>query len=110
MVIKNGPYGKFMACTGYPEVKHYKPILQKIGVACPKCGRDIVQRRSKKKRTFYGCSGYPDCDFTSNVRPVSNLCPQCRGLMVMSGKGAAKCTQCAFSTTLDNLKREAVKT
>ena len=110
MVIKSGRFGKFIACSDYPTCKTSKQILKKIGVACPKCGRDIVQRRSKKKRTFYGCSGYPDCDFTLNVRPISNPCPQCRGLMVMSGKTAAKCTQCAFSTTLDKLEGEAVKT
>jgi DNA topoisomerase-1 len=109
MVIKSGRFGKFIACTDYPKCKTTKQILKKIGVACPKCGRDIVQRRSKKKRTFYGCSGYPDCDFTSNVRPLSNHCPQCRSLMVMSGKDMAKCTQCAFSSPLDKLEREAVK-
>jgi DNA topoisomerase-1 len=110
MVIKSGRFGKFIACSDYPTCKTTKQILKKIGVACPKCGRDIVQRRSKKKRTFYGCSGYPDCDFVSNYRPISKLCPQCRSLMVMSGKDAAKCTQCSFSTTLDKLEGEAVKT
>jgi len=108
MVIKSGRFGKFIACTDYPKCKTTKQILKKIGVACPKCGRDIVQRRSKKKRTFYGCSGYPDCDFTSNVKPISNPCPQCRGLLAMSGKDAAKCTQCGFSSPLDKLEGEAV--
>jgi len=69
-----------------------------------------VQRRSKKKRNFYGCSRYPDCDFTSNTKPAANPCPQCRGLMVMSGKYMAKCTQCSFSASLDKLEGETVKT
>ena len=109
MVIKSGRFGKFVACTDYPKCKTTKQILKKIGVACPKCGRDIVQRRSKKKRNFYGCSGYPDCDFTSNVKPIQTLCPQCRGLMVMSGKNAAKCTKCGFSESIDKLEGVAVK-
>lgn len=109
MVVKSGRFGKFIACIDYPKCRTTKQILKKIGVACPKCGRDIVQRRSKKKRNFYGCSGYPDCDFTSNVKPIPNPCPQCRGLMVMSGKNAAKCTQCGFSESIDKLEGEAVK-
>jgi DNA topoisomerase-1 len=109
MVIKSGRFGKFIACTDYPKCKTTKQILKKIGVACPKCGRDIVQRRSKKKRTFYGCSGYPDCDFVSNSRPISKLCPQCRSLMVISGKDTTKCTKCEFSSPLDKLEGEAVK-
>jgi DNA topoisomerase-1 len=109
MVVKSGRFGKFIACTDYPKCKTTKQILNKIGVACPKCGRDIVQRKSKKKRTFYGCSGYPDCDFTSNVKPISHPCPQCRSLMVMKGKNAAKCTQCGLSESIDKLGVEAVK-
>ncbi|MFA5367906.1 MAG: type I DNA topoisomerase, partial [Dehalococcoidia bacterium] len=110
MVVKSGRFGKFIACTDYPKCRTTKQILKKIGVACPKCGRDIVQRRSKKKRNFYGCSGYPDCDFTSNVKPMQTPCPQCRGLMVMSGKNASKCTKCGFSESIDKLEGESVKT
>jgi len=110
MVFKSGRFGKFIACTDYPKCKTTKQILKKIGVTCPKCGHgDIVQRRSKKKRIFYGCSRYPDCDFTSNVKPISSHCPQCRGLMVMSGKNAAKCTQCGFSDSIEKLEGETVK-
>ncbi len=108
MVMKAGRFGKFIACSKYPECKTTKPILNKIGVQCPKCGKDIVERRSKKKRRFYGCSGYPDCDFTSNTKPIGQRCPQCKGLMVAKDKNAARCTQCSFSSPLDKLEQEAV--
>ncbi|MEA1959066.1 MAG: type I DNA topoisomerase [Chloroflexota bacterium] len=113
MVMKTGRFGKFIACANYPKCKTSKPVLNKIGVECPKCGQDIVERKSRKKRTFYGCSAYPDCDFTSNARPVAHPCPQCQGLMVMRGKDSVKCTQCAFITAIDNIdktEREAVTT
>ena len=109
MVIKLGRYGRFIACTGYPECKSTKPLLVKIGVKCPKCGGDLVQRQTKKRRTFYGCAGYPDCDFATNSRPLPQLCPQCGGLMVMRGKRMAKCLKCEFSTSMANLEREAVE-
>jgi DNA topoisomerase-1 len=109
MVIKLGRYGRFIACTGYPECKNTKPLLVKIGVKCPKCGGDLVQRQTKKRRTFYGCANYPDCDFATNSRPLPQPCPQCSGLMVMRGKRMAKCLKCEFSTSMANLEREAVE-
>jgi DNA topoisomerase-1 len=109
LVIKLGRYGKFMACSGYPECKNTKPLLVKIGVTCPKCGGELVVRRSRKKRTFYGCSGYPDCDFTTSNRPISQPCPECGGLLVMRGKTMARCTKCEFSSRADGLEREAIK-
>ncbi len=109
MVIKVGRYGRFIACSGYPECKNTKPLLVKIGVACPKCGSELVVRQSRKKRTFYGCSGYPDCDFTSGGRPISQPCPECGGLLVMRGKTMARCTKCEFSSGADGLEREALK-
>ena len=69
MVVKYGPHGKFLACPGFPECRNTKPYLEKIGVKCPKCGKEIVLRRSSKGRTFYSCEGYPDCDFVSWKRP-----------------------------------------
>ena len=109
LVIKLGRYGKFMACSGYPECKNTKPLLVKIGVKCPKCGGELVVRRSRKKRTFYGCSGYPDCDFTTSNRPISQPCPECGELLVMRGKTGTRCTKCEFSGSLDELEREALK-
>lgn len=69
MVIKYGPHGKFLACPGFPECRNTKPYLEKIGVACPKCGKEVVLRRSSKGRKFYSCEGYPDCDFISWKKP-----------------------------------------
>jgi len=109
MVIKLGRYGRFIACTGYPECRNTKPLLVKIGVKCPKCGGDLVQRQTKKRRTFYGCANYPDCDFATNSRPLPQPCPQCSGLMVMRGKRMAKCLKCEFSISMANLEREAVE-
>ncbi len=69
MVVKYGPHGKFLACPGFPECRNTKPYLEKIGVKCPKCGKEVVLRRSSKGRKFYSCEGYPDCDFISWKRP-----------------------------------------
>ncbi len=83
MVIKMGRFGKFLACPGFPECSNAKPLLEKIGVPCPVCGDgEVVLRRSKKGRTFYGCSKYPDCDFVSWDRPTGKRCPNCGGIMV----------------------------
>ncbi len=83
MVIKHGRYGKFLACTGFPECKNTKPYLDKIGIECPKCeDGEIVKRKSKKGKTFYGCSNYPDCDFVSWDKPTEKKCPECGSMMV----------------------------
>ena len=97
MVIKTGRFGRFMACSDYPTCKNTKPIVKKIGVACPKCGGDLLERRGKGRgRIFYGCSRYPDCDFIEGRRPVAEPCPECGGLMVASGRDGARCTTCAW--------------
>lgn len=78
-VIKMGRYGKFLACSGFPDCRNTRPLLEKIGVTCPKCGQgDVVKRRSKKGRIFYGCSRYPDCDFVSWDKPTGEPCPECQ--------------------------------
>jgi len=83
MVIKHGRYGKFLACSGFPECKNTKPYLDKIGVDCPKCeDGEVVKRKSKKGKTFYGCSNYPDCDFVSWDKPTNKKCPKCGSMMV----------------------------
>ena len=86
MVVKYGPSGKFLGCPGFPECRNTMPYLEKIGVDCPKCGKDIVIRRTKKGRIFYGCEGYPECDFSSWQRPSKKKCPKCGGLMIEKGK------------------------
>lgn len=82
MIIKFGRYGKFLACPGYPECKNTKPLVQDIGVKCPKCNGDIVERKSKRGRKFYGCSNYPECDFVSWDKPLEKKCPDCDSLLV----------------------------
>ena len=82
MAIKEGRYGQFLACSGYPECKNTKPLLIKVGVKCPNCGKDLIQRRSKRGRIFYGCSGYPDCTLTFWNRPVDKKCPKCDSLLM----------------------------
>ncbi|MBF0980247.1 MAG: type I DNA topoisomerase [Clostridiales bacterium] len=82
MLKKNGRFGAFAACSGYPECKNTKPIVQKIGVSCPKCGKDIIQKKGKSGKIFYGCSGYPDCDQVFWNKPTDKKCPECSSLMV----------------------------
>ncbi len=82
MVLKTGRFGEFIACSGYPECKNTKAVVRSINVKCPKCGRDIVARKSKKGRVFYGCSGYPECDQSFWYKPVNKKCPKCGSLLV----------------------------
>lgn len=82
MVLKMGRFGEFIACSGYPECKNTKPIVKKIDVKCPECGKDIVMRKSRRGRVFYGCSGYPDCKVSFWNRPVDKKCPKCGSLLV----------------------------
>jgi DNA topoisomerase-1 len=98
MVIKYGPYGKFLACPGFPDCRNTKPYYEKIGVECPKCGKDIAIKMTKKGRRYYGCIGYPECDFMSWGRPVSKKCPRCGGYMVEKGnKLACAAEQCGYT-------------
>ncbi len=89
MVIKYGPHGKFLACPGFPDCRNTKPYYEKIGVACPKCGKDVVIKMTKKGRRYYGCIDYPECDFMSWGRPVDKKCPRCGGYMVEKGNKLA---------------------
>lgn len=82
MVVKHGRYGKFLACPGFPDCKNTRPFVEEIGVECPECKGDIVLRRTKKGRKFYGCSNYPECNFVSWEEPVKEKCPECGGLLV----------------------------
>lgn len=85
MVIKYGPHGKFLACPGFPECRNTMPYFEKIGVACPKCGADIVIRKTKKGRRYYGCINNPECDFMSWGKPTDKRCPECGGYMIEKG-------------------------
>ena len=86
MLIKNGRFGKFLACSGFPKCKNTKPFLDKIGISCPEegCSGEIIRKKTKKGRTFYGCSNYPKCSFVTWNKPVNKRCPQCNSILVMS--------------------------
>ena len=94
LVIRNGRFGKFISCSGFPGCRYTEQIQEKINVACPKCGKDLIVRHSRNGRTFYGCSGYPDCDFTTWKRPVQLKCPDCGGLLVEQSQSKLKCLDC----------------
>jgi len=100
MVIKTGRFGRFISCTGYPECKTAKPIVKETGVACPKCAGAIVERRSKKGRTFYGCANYPNCDFISWDPVVTQRCPVCGSYVVSkTRRGGTARLECAADRT-----------
>lgn len=107
MVIKMGRYGKFLACPGFPECRNTKPLLEEVGINCPKCTKPLVVRRSKKGRKFYGCSGYPECDFVSWEMPAPQPCPQCNQMMVIKSTKRQKkqvCTnrECRYTLMLED--------
>ena len=85
MVIKYGPHGRFLACPGFPDCKTTKPYFEKIGISCPKCEKDLVVKKTKKGRKYYGCIDYPECDFMSWQKPSKDKCPECGSLMVEKG-------------------------
>jgi DNA topoisomerase-1 len=87
MVVKYGRFGKFLACSGYPECKNTQALVEKTGGVCPKCGADLVVRRSKRGRVFYGCRAYPQCDFVTWWRPTEKTCPRCGSSMALRRKG-----------------------
>ncbi len=89
MVIKYGPHGRFLACPGFPECRNTKPYLEKIGVPCPKCGKEVVLRKTKKGRKYYGCENNPECDFMSWQKPSKEKCPECGSYMVEKGSKLA---------------------
>ncbi len=106
MVIKYGPHGRFLACPGFPECRNTKPYFEKIGVACPKCGKDIVLKKTKKGRKYYGCIDNPDCDFMVWQKPVEDRCDRCGAIMLQKGnKLACSDENCGF--VKDAQKQEA---
>jgi DNA topoisomerase-1 len=100
LVIKTGRFGKFVACSGYPECRFTKPLG--IGVKCPQCDGELVEKRSRKGRIFYGCGNYPKCQFATNFRPLPRPCPECGG-MLTAGRGRwAQCTKCKYRGKLQD--------
>ena len=107
MAIKIGRFGKFLACTGYPECKTTRSYQIKTGVKCPECGAELIQRFNKKRQIFYGCSAYPKCTFAANAKPLPQPCPACGGLLVEYKEGKAKCTKCNYRSAPEETKEEA---
>lgn len=108
LMIRHGRYGKFIGCSNFPDCRHTEPWLEKIGVRCPEDGGDLVERRTRKGRTFYGCANYPECEFTSWKRPLPQPCPNCGGLLVVDGKERATCTQCEQGFDRDAVEQREV--
>jgi DNA topoisomerase-1 len=106
MIIKWGRYGRFIACSNFPDCRNTRPHLEKIGVTCPQCGGDLAEKRSRKKRIFYGCSNYPECNFVSWKRPLAQPCPACGGLLVVKNNRWAQCTTCEAQVSMENLPAE----
>ncbi len=107
MVIKYGPHGKFLACPGFPECKNTKPYFEKTGIPCPKCGKEVVIKKTKKGRKYYGCENNPDCDFMSWQKPSTEKCPECGSYMVEKGnKLLCSNEQCGYSKNLKTKSEE----
>ena len=100
LVFKTGRFGKFVACSGYPECKFRKSFQVKLDAKCPECGKDLIQRRNKKGRMFYGCTGYPDCRFLTNFKPLPQPCPQCGSLLTEHGR-QAWCVKCGHKGNME---------
>ncbi|MGQ9675794.1 MAG: type I DNA topoisomerase [Chloroflexota bacterium] len=94
LVIKYGRFGRFIACSGYPQCRNAKSFAVKIGVKCPRCGGDMVEKKTRRKRIFYSCGTYPKCDFAVWQRPVPQPCPTCGGMLTLNGPRGTKCSQC----------------
>jgi DNA topoisomerase I len=107
LVIRYGRFGKFIGCSDYPNCRHTEPLLERMGIACPLCGKqhggELVMRKSRKGRTFYGCTRYPECQFTSWKRPLAQPCPNCGGLLIEQSRTMAQCSQCNNTYQMDEL-------
>lgn len=106
MVIKVGRFGKFLACSGYPDCKTTMPYVIKTGVSCPQCGGELVERISRKKKVFYGCSKFPQCQFAVNRRPIAQPCPDCGNLLVQYRGDWAKCVACQRKVKLSEPEKQ----
>ncbi len=103
LIIRWGRYGKFISCSNFPECRYTEPWLEKIGVKCPQDGGELVERKTRKGRIFFGCANYPDCEFISWKRPLPAACPNCGGLLVAANKRHAQCIQCEEQFLLDEV-------
>jgi DNA topoisomerase-1 len=106
MVVKQGRYGKFLACPGFPECRNTKPLLKETGVDCPKCGGSIVERKTKRGRPFYGCKNYPQCDYVTWDAPQKEACETCGAFMLRhfykNGRAMLYCSNEACESRKDH--------
>ncbi len=105
LVVRWGRFGKFIGCSDFPTCRYTEPWLDKIGVACPACDGELVERKTRRGRTFYGCINYPECTWTSWKRPLVDPCPACGGLLTVHNKEWARCQICEKQVHLDTLSR-----
>ncbi len=110
LILKSGRYGLFISCSDYPTCNYTERWLDKIGVACPDDGGELVERRTRKGRVFYGCANYPECEFSSWKKPLPEPCPSCGGLLVAANKNHAKCTACDLEFKMDDLQKKPALT
>ncbi len=105
--IRYGRFGKFVGCTRFPECRYTRPFYNKLGVPCPQCGGELLEKKSKRGRTFYGCSNWPTCNFTTWKRPLTVRCPHCGGILVQDDRENARCLKCEAIVPLEALELEA---
>jgi DNA topoisomerase-1 len=108
LVLRFGRHGKFIGCSAFPKCRYTEPILLKIGVKCPKDAGELIERKTRKGRTFYGCVNYPECDYTSWRQPLPKPCPDCGGLVVAANRQSAVCTQCDSQFSRDDFSSQEV--
>jgi len=101
LLVRQGRFGRFIGCAGYPACGYHEPWLDKVGVKCPRCGGELVEKRTRKGRTGYGCASYPQCEFWVWQKPLPQPCPSCGGLLVEAGKGRARCNECGAEIASD---------
>ena len=106
LVVRWGRFGKFIGCSTFPECRYTEPWLEKIGAICPVDGGEIVERKTRRGRTFYGCANYPECEWTSWKRPLSTPCPVCEGLLIVKNKEWAQCLNCEEQVRLETIEGE----
>lgn len=106
LIIRWGRYGKFISCSNFPACRYTEAFLEKIGVKCPEDGGEIVVRKTRRGRIFYGCANYPECSFTSWNKPLKTICPTCGGLLVIKNKNEAQCIKCQEIFPLEKVNEE----
>ena len=104
--IRYGRFGKFVGCTRFPECRYTRPFYNKLGVPCPQCGGELLEKKSRRGRTFYGCSNWPTCNFTTWKRPLTVRCPHCGGVMVQEDRENARCLKCEAIVPIAELELE----